>query len=506
MNSRPRHMARVLLCIGMALCSWPTMAQQRDLSWNWWPTGIRADVQGTDSLFYSGSLSAVASSGTYAPFLLTSNTYGIVPHTPYSGGLMLGISKPATSAERWYDYDFHVAALARVHSAADTRATAMPLSLTYPYGGVALPVAYAHARLYIFDCTVGIAPMMSLMADTLLSMGGLLLSPNAPNMPRVSVGIDRYTAFPGCYGYFEFKGGLTHAWLTDDILVQKAMLHHKYLGLRLGGRLPVNIAYEFHHAAQWGGMHPTYGNLGNDFRAFVNTFFARAGGNMPNDQLNAQGNHVTAQQFTLTAKGTGWQVDAYWQNMSEDNLIFIGFGQNIADGLWGINLRLSNQPWVQSVVYELLNTTDQSGPWHDRDGLCYAGNDSYYRNAVYSSGWNSYMHTLGNPYLLSPLYNTDGTLYSLNTRVRVHHVGVRGDLYGYRYRLRASYARNYGNNNSQVPYSTQNTALCLDVQRTVQQAWGLTFGLSLAADFGTQFGNSFGAQLTVSKQGLITKW
>ena len=227
---------------------------------------------------------------------------------------------------------------------------------------------------------------------------------------------------------------------------------------------------------------------------------------MPNDQLNAQGNHVTAQQFTLTAKGTGWQVDAYWQNMSEDNLIFIGFGQNIADGLWGINLRLSNQPWVQSVVYELLNTTDQSGPWHDRDGLCYAGNDSYYRNAVYSSGWNSYMHTLGNPYLLSPLYNTDGTLYSLNTRVRVHHVGVRGDIYGYRYRLRASYARNYGNNNSQVPYSTQNTALCLDVQRTVQQAWGLTFGLSLAADFGTQFGNSFGAQLTVSKQGLITKW
>lgn len=495
----------LLLCL--LLVSGSSFAEEHALSWDWWPTYIHFNADEADTLTYHGCVNAVASSGNYVPFWLHTNTFSITPHLPYSGSVLLGIDKKASSPSRWYDYDFHVAALARVHSnATNLMSTGFPAALTYPMGGVALPVAYAHVRLYIFDFTAGIAPLMPLMADSSLSMGGLLFSPHAPTFPRVSIGIDRYVPFPGCYGYFELKGGLTHAWLTDNVLVQRAMLHHKFIGFRFGGKLPVNLSYEFHHAAQWGGTHPTYGDLGNNLRAYVNIFFARAGGSMANDQLNAQGNHITSQQLMLTAKGTDWQIDAYWQNISEDNLIFIGFGQNIVDGLWGVNLRLNNQPWVQSVVYEFLNTTDQSGPWHDRDGLCFAGNDSYYRNRVYGQGWNSYLHTMGNPFLSSPYYNADGTLYTLNSRVRVHHIGVRGEIYGFQYRLRASYARNYGNSNSRVHPLTTNTALCLDLQRTIQQAWGLTIGLSLAADFGSQFGNTCGAQLTISKSGLLANW
>jgi hypothetical protein len=37
------------------------------------------------------------------------------------------------------------------------------------------------------------------------------------------------------------------------------MLHHKFVGVRLGGGLPVRINYEFHHATQWGGVSPVYG-------------------------------------------------------------------------------------------------------------------------------------------------------------------------------------------------------------------------------------------------------
>lgn len=486
------------------------------LSWDWWPTHISSEPIPKEyahgGLYAFCSLQGLASTGSYAPFLLHTNTRGMTAHTPYSGDLIAGLHKVAVTPCRWYDYEFHLTAAARCYNAvADPFSLRMPAGGAWKHGGVYLPEAYAHVRLFLFDLTAGIAPLSSSVVDEPLSMGGLLLTDNAPSMPRISIGIDRYTAFPGCYGYFELKGGLTHAWLTGDSYVKGAMLHYKYIGFRFGGTLPVNITYECHHAAQWGGYHPTYGDLGNNMKAYINTFFARAGGSMLNDQLNAQGNHLVSQQLMLTVRDplslrADWQVDVYWQNLSEDNLIFLGFGQNIADGLWGVRVLLHNQRWVEGITYEFLNTTDQSGPWHDRDGLCYAGSDSYYRNGVYSGGWNSYLHTIGNPYLTSPLYNTDGTLYSVNTRVRVHRAGVRGNIYGFHYRVLASYARNYGNNQYQVHPLTDNWAVLLDVNRRVEEAWDLIFGLRLAVDAGSQFGNRFGAQLTVSKEFNLTSW
>jgi hypothetical protein len=113
---------------------------------------------------------------------------------------------------------------------------------------------------------------------------------------------------------------------------------------------------------------------------------------------------------------------------------------------------------------------------------------------------------MGNPFLTSPLYNTDGTTHTLNSRVRVHHLGIRGDIYGFQYRLKASYARNYGNDNFSHKVLSTNTALMLEVHKHVEQAWGLDFGLRLATDFGTQWGNNFGAQITICKQGIITSW
>ena len=169
-------------------------------------------------------------------------------------------------------------------------------------------------------------------------------------------------------------------------------------------------------------------------------------------------------------------------------------------------MKQNRWPFIQGVTYEFLNTTDQSGPWHDRDGLCYAGNDSYYTNGIVLNGWNYFYRSLGTPFITSPLYNADGTIYTLNNRVRVHHLGVRGDIYGFQYRFKASYARNYGNNNRSREVLSTNTALLLDVYKHVPQAWGLDFGVRLSGDFGSQFGKQFGAQIVISKRGIITQW
>ena len=493
-------MRNKLIVIGLLLA---LSLQARELSWSWWPTGISDSVSaGRDSLSYDLELRAVASSGLFAPTWIQSLENGHVSASPYSGSLSAGIRKEAAQPSRWFDYDFAVELAGRVQQPVP--------EASYPtlhsYGTGYFRELYAHVRLYIFDITAGIKPQRYLTQDSALSTGSLLLSGNSQPLPRVTIGIEQWQPIPGCFGYAELKGGLTHAWMADNQFVSHGFIHHKWIGLRVGGRLPVNISYEFHHAAQWGGFSPVYGDLGNDWHSFRNAFLAQAGGSMRNDQQNAQGNHVGSQQIMLTGKWTGFEISAYWQNFLEDNVAIIGKGLNIADGLWGVSLKQTRWPFIQGVTYEFLNTTDQSGPWHDRDGLCYAGKDDYYQNSVYRNGWNYWWRSMGTPFITSPVYNTDGTIHTLNSRVRVHHLGVRGDIYGYRYRVLATYARNYGNDNSLRDPLNHNTALMLEVRKQVEKAWGLEFGLRVAADLGTQWGNQWGAMLTIQKKGLICNW
>ncbi len=478
-------------------------------AWNWWPLAIdfkeklcqQADTTATDTLHYDVELLGVSSTGEYAPFFLQTNRNGNIAPSPHSINLSAGVNKAATHPYRWLDYDFAVQMTNRIaFTAHGSPLTAHSSSLTAYFNQL-----YAHARLLFVDITAGITPYHIGTQNDDLTSGGLLFSQNAHPLPRISIGIDQYTPVPGLFGYLEVRGGLTHAWFADDVYVEKAFLHHAYAGARVGGRLPVNISYEFHHAAQWGGYSPVYGDLGNSFEAFLNAVLARSGGSMANDQINAQGNHIGSQILTLEVKHEGWHARAYWQNVFEDGpILFMTDAMNLPDGLWGINLTQDQWPFISGLTYEFLNTTDQSGPYHDRDGFVYGGYDGYFGNSIYRNGWNYALRTIGNPYITSPLYNTNGFLQTENNRVMMHFVGVQGDIYGYRYRLQASHAKNYGL--YVAPLETTNTALLLEVNKHVPQAWGLDFAVSLAADLGSQFGNSFGLLLSIRKQGIITAW
>ena len=458
---------RVIL--GLCLLSAVITAQASD----WWPVAMHRPDTARDTLCYIASVSAVASSGTTAPFWLHANEQGNISDAPFSGNITAGVYKRATRPSRWFDYDFGVILTGRFDT---RRATGYFNEL------------YAHVRLYIVDVTAGIQPLYAGSQDRRLSTGGLLFSGNAHPIPRVSIGFDHYIPFPGLFGYMEIKGGLTHGWFEDGVL-----LHYKFAGVRLGGSLPVNISYEFHHAAQWGGTSPIYGPQSVSWQTYKNIFLGRSGGNSLSDQLNAEGNHLGMQELAITAKWSQWKITAYWQTLFEDRSVnFIG-RRNQTDGLWGVSLQQSQWPFIHSVTYEFMNTTTQDGPYHDKDGLIYGGQSDYYHSSTYPQGWTYFGRTIGNPFMTPD-----------NNRVRVHHLGVAGDIYGFEYRLLASYVRNWGR--YRQPVNTDNTALMLEVKKKVKQAWGLEFGLRLAADFGSQYGNDFGALLTISKNGLIAQW
>ncbi|MDY4149795.1 MAG: capsule assembly Wzi family protein [Paludibacteraceae bacterium] len=470
-------------------------------AWEWWPLPMDGADNRQDTLLYTVGLQGAASYGQTAPYWLQTNRHGDVSAAPLSGNITAGIIKPATRPNRWFDYDFALTLTGRLQSGSEAIQPSQNR-----LGNLYSTLAYAHLRLYIIDITAGIQPEQYGPTDNLLTSGGLLYSYNARPMPGVKIGIDQWTAFPGLFGYVEVRGGIAHMWQTDNVYVTQGMVHHKWVGGRIGGRLPVNVSYEFHHVAQWGGYSPVYGDLGNSWQAFMNAVLVRSGGTMANDQINAQGNHIGSQILTVDAKGDGWKMSAYWQNIFEDGPIrFIGAGMNAADGIWGLHISQNKWPYISGLTYEFINTTDQSGPYHDKDGYIYGGADSYFRNGIYRNGWNYGYRTIGTPFITSPIYNADGTIDTRNSRVQAHYIGLKGDICGYKYRAVCSYAKNYGNDNRSKTLLSTNTGVLLEVERHVEKAWGLDFGLSLAADFGTQFGNQFGAMIRISKQGLITQ-
>ena len=453
-------------------------------AWDWWPLPMAEPDTCRDTLLYTGGVSALSSSGKTAPTWFHMNRYSVVSSLPHSGNIHLGIVKPATRPNRWFDYDGAVVLNGRIAGTNDV-----------VKGTGFFEQLYAHVRLYIVDITVGIQPQWCGLGDPELSTGGLLFSANTHPIPRISIGIDRWTAIPGLYGYAEIRGGITHGWLEDgNEFVRGTMLHYKYIGGRVGGKFPVNISYEFHHAAQWGGYSALYGDLDNTPVTWWRVALGQGGGTTRNEQLNAQGNHLFSQQLGLTVKGTGWHIDAYWQSINEDGPIrFIGATMNAKDGRWGVSAEQDVWPFISGMTFEVVQTTDQSGPWHDKDGMVFGGDDNYYWNSIYLQGWTYFGRTIGSP-LLTPA----------NNRVWAYHAGLKGDIYGFKYRAMCTYADNYGTN--QVPLKSHNTAVLLEVKKTVPQAWGLEFGIALAGDFGSQYGNQFGAMLSVRKKGIIINW
>ena len=445
---------------------------------------------GNDSIRYEVGIADVASSGEFAPFWLQHNRYGKISPSPSSGMISGAIEKKFDKLHKLFDYGFKANALVRYDSNKNL--------------DICFQELYAKARFSVFNLSVGAREQIFGNQDSTLSSGGLLFSENSRPMPEISAGIERFTPVPLTFGMVEIKGGLRHALFTDNIYTKGILLHHKFGYLRMGGMLPVHLEYGIEHAAQWGGTDPVHGPNPSGFKNFTRIFRAESGGKDAtlSDQINILGNHIVSQGLKLEAEADGWKLSGYWQNLSEDPpVVFITANRmNIQDGLWGISLKNKSFPYIKGVLYELLNTTDQSGPYHDKDGLIYGGADNYFRGA-YPEGWSYYSRTIGTPFVTSPLYNNNRVLSTQNNRVRVHHFGLEGSVKGFEYRALASFSRNYGVLGSQI--DIPNNSFLLEINKHITWLSGFDISLSAAGDWGKYYGNSQGVLISIRKKGIL---
>lgn len=436
---------------------------------------------------------AVATTGKHAPFWFYSNQYGKISTKNNSIYILPSFYRNFNERGK-IDYSYNFSPLLRYDG----------LGRSYMHQW------YGELKFHFIHFTAGAKEEFYGNQDSTLSSGCIIWSKNARPMPKLKLEINNYTPVPFTWKYLEFKGGMAHGWFDDNEYNKNVWLHHKYFYLRLGGKLPVHVSYGLHHFAQWGGTnYDPYGKLPHDLEAFKNVFLGRSGDASDPDtpgseSLNKLGNHIGSRNFGAELDLAKMRISLYWQNIFED-----GSGKayrNIKDGLFGISVRSKEKvKLISGFVYELFNTTDQSGRYNlkpgDNSGYEYGGNDNYFNNGIYIKGWTFNELVLGNPLITSPaIIKGDRYDYIRNNRILAHHLGIEGKTGSILYTFLYTYSLNYGTNYFPNSPEKGQQSLFLSAVIPDKLPWKLSLTFKLGADFGNMYESNLGAMLMLSKK------
>ena len=244
-----------------------------------------------------------------------------------------------------------------------------------------------------------------------------------------------------------------------------------------------------------------FGELPSDWDAYRRVFFAQKGDSATvniNEAINTLGNHLGSWNYRIDFKAKQFTYSIYYQTIFEDNSGMLKeFNQ---DGLMGVSMAAKDPNHiVNRVVFEYLNTTYQSGPVHDlTDSIDLVGNDDYFNNYIYQSGWTYKGMTLGTPLITSPVFNEDGSDRILNNRVMAFHLGLQGMIGKINYRSFFTYSINKGTYSTPIDPSKQQFSWYLET--IFPSIWkGIDMSVMLAADIGQMYGNNLGVNLLFRK-------
>ncbi len=454
-----------------------------------------------DTVRYAVTLGGLYSSGQFAPFWLQSLNYGKVFHTPTTAYGSLLVLKDYGYRGRILDWGFGANFLSRTDM--EVNGIYSPIKKEFYFQEL-----YAKARFMSFQLIAGAKEEIIGLQDSSLSAGGFIFSKNARPIPKISAGFTDYVAIPSTNEKLLIKGAMSHGWFLDNyyLKVSDILLHHKYLYLKIiGSDYPWWIEGGLDHFAMWAGKVPgkSYGNV--SLANFIKVFFGKQGSSDATnaDKINAFGNHMLSQSVKAGAVLGNYTLNAYWQNYNEDGpMRFFWGAMNKEDGLFGLSIKNRKGKLIQGFLYEFFSSTDQSGPYHDKDGMIYGGSDNYFSNDYGS--WTYYGRTVGIPLISSTLYSIVGNEKKIrgnNNLVKAHHFGMEGNLKVIEYRLLGTYSENYGKPKEPFPFRRRNASVLCELNRN----WGddFTTSLSLGADYGSMYGRNYGAMLTIKKSGNL---
>lgn len=446
------------------------------------------------------------STGKQPPFWILSNQYGLINAEKYNGYFRIGL-KSSFIKEKKLDYAYGFDLVGRSGNS-----------------NFYLHQAYVKLKYRFLVLQGGNIEEKFGNQDSSLSTGGLLWSGNSRPMPKVTILVPDYTSVPFTNNLLEFKGGISHGWFGNDPYVKNSWLHHKYFYLQLGGKLPFHVHFGFHHFAQWAGVSadPKFGQLPRSFNDFVKVLLAKKGseGSPPDEKRFALGNHIGSRNFGIDAEFSKTKISLYWQTIFEDSSgrAF----RNIKDGLWGVALKIKdNNSLINKIVYEFVNTTNQSGRYVEywslngekyfypvQGGVYHyvEGDDNYFNSDIYFGGWTYKNMVIGTPLISSPAMKSDvkSNLETIwNNKITCHHIGLEGRYNRILYTFLATYYLNYGINSAPIEPGIPQVSFLVKARIINWLPWGITSDLCLGVDHGRLYGNNVGLRISLLKAGKL---
>ena len=488
----------------------------------------------TDALGYTIEWQGSASDGQ-TPLWLNANRYGLSSLKSTNTYLRAAIERPlaADSARRWgIGYGADVAVAARYTST------------------FIVQQAYAEGRWLHGTLTIGSKQQPMELKNNRLSSGSQTLGINARPVPQVRLALPQYVcANLGRRWMLGVKGHLAYGMLTDDgwqheFTNRKSKyvdhtLYHSKAGYLLIGRkgAPLSVEMGLEMATLFGG--DTYKPNSEGVMQHIEnqkglSAFWRAlvpgGGDKPEQgtaYTNVTGDMLGSWVMRINYDAPTWAAHIYADHFFEDHsqmffLDYDGYGTgddwnkrtkqryflyDLKDMMLGAEINLKRGRWVRNIVMEYLYTKYQSGPvYHDRTQNIadhVAGIDEYYNHYIYA-GWQHWGQTMGNPLYRSPIYNTDGTIQTENSRFVAMHFGLDGQPSRcLDYRFLATWQQGFGTYNLPYTHPRHDFSLMLEATCHLRRGWNITG--AAGADFGSILGRNTGVQITVSKHTLVKR-
>lgn len=458
---------------------------------------------------YEAEAGVTFSGGEHTPFWLTANRQGLSSIEKNNGYIRAGVFRAMEEDKRFsYAFGIDLAGAYRFTSA------------------FIIQQLYADIKYRCLRLSVGSKERFSAFNNPLLSSGGLTFSGNARPIPQVRISIPEYTLVPGTKGWLAFKAHLAYGMFTDDHWqrdfiqspnqkhTKQVLYHSKDLYVRIGNRekFPLLLEGGLEMAAQFGGQSITGDkviDMPSGFKDFFKVLIPEGGSDdtPATEQSNIYGNHLGSWNFSLTWFAPGnWVVRPYYEHYFEDHSQMFGeYGWK--DGLVGVELTMPENPFISSFVYEYLGMKDQSGAvyWDHTPEVPeqVSATDDYYNHYIYT-GWQHWGQAIGNPLIMSPIYNTDGSIQFKSNRVKAHHFGIMGQPHeDWKYRLLISFSRNWGTYSVPFYEIEKSGNAMIEVTYQPHQWAGWEFSLAGAIDRGELLGRSAGGMLTIKKRGII---
>lgn len=514
-------------------------------------------AQKKTNLDYFAQYNIIVSDGGYAPFWLTANRQGLLSVNDNNGYARYGLEWSGTFDKKGkFGYSTVADIVVAYNQNADFYIQQLYADFSWKWVTLSIGSKERYNEMSEYAIASYTTPHENNKTNLLfnrhcfvqmntLGSGGLSYSGNSRPIPQIRLEIPQYIPFPFTNKWVKIRGHIAYGIFTDGNFQSsfsrnnpttqygRNLLYHSkagYVEIGKADKFPLIFEGGLEMYTQFGGDIYTHQtgkiiSMPHDIMDFWKAFIPLSGSDdTPTvEQTNISGNQMGSWHAAFTIPTKVADIRLYGEHFFEDfsQLFFFEYqsdrngNRNVIYYPWRdikLGIRITDKsrhiPFISALQYEYLTTKDQSGAlYHDpSDNFSEQmdGADNYYNHGIYP-GWHHWGMGIGNPLIVSPAYNKNGSLQFRGNRITAHNIGINGSLGNIlplSYRLLYTYSENWGTYANPFASKKYTTSLLGEfMYAPAKSNW--QGRISIAYDKSNLIEENFGIMITLSHVGTI---